>query len=28
MFISQGYHGTGIKEVVAQVNVPKGSLPK
>lgn len=24
----QGYHGTGTKEVVAQVDVPKGSLPK
>ncbi|QUY42800.1 TetR/AcrR family transcriptional regulator [Acaryochloris marina] len=26
LFISQGYHGTGIKEVVDQVNVPKGSF--
>ena len=26
MFISQGYHGTGIKELVDQVKVPKGSF--
>lgn len=26
LFISQGYHGTGIKEVVDQVKVPKGSF--
>ncbi|NET33869.1 MAG: TetR/AcrR family transcriptional regulator, partial [Cyanothece sp. SIO1E1] len=26
LFISQGYHGTGIKEVVDQVRVPKGSF--
>ena len=26
MFIDQGYHGTGIKEVVDRVNVPKGSF--
>lgn len=26
MFISQGYHGTGIKEVVDRVGIPKGSF--
>lgn len=26
LFITQGYHGTGIKEVVDQVKVPKGSF--
>lgn len=26
MFISQGYHGTGIKEILDQVKVPKGSF--
>ena len=26
LFIRQGYHGTGIKEVVDQVKVPKGSF--
>ena len=26
MFIEQGYHGTGIKAVVDQVKVPKGSF--
>ena len=26
LFISQGYHGTGIKEVVDQIKVPKGSF--
>lgn len=26
LFIEQGYHGTGIKEVVDQVKVPKGSF--
>lgn len=26
LFIDQGYHGTGIKEVVDQVKVPKGSF--
>lgn len=26
LFLSQGYHGTGIKEVVDQIKVPKGSF--
>lgn len=26
LFLSQGYHGTGIKEIVDQVKVPKGSF--
>lgn len=26
MFIDQGYHGTGIKEVVDKVGIPKGSF--
>jgi len=26
MFISQGYHGTGIQEVVNRVGIPKGSF--
>ncbi|NER80208.1 MAG: TetR family transcriptional regulator [Leptolyngbya sp. SIO1D8] len=26
LFLDQGYHGTGIKEVVDQVKVPKGSF--
>ncbi|MEM8810640.1 MAG: TetR/AcrR family transcriptional regulator, partial [Cyanobacteria bacterium P01_G01_bin.38] len=26
LFINQGYHGTGIKEVVDQIKVPKGSF--
>ncbi|MEO1348062.1 MAG: TetR family transcriptional regulator C-terminal domain-containing protein [Cyanobacteria bacterium J06635_15] len=26
MFIDQGYHGTGIKEIVDRVKVPKGSF--
>ncbi|MEM9005782.1 MAG: TetR family transcriptional regulator C-terminal domain-containing protein [Cyanobacteria bacterium P01_F01_bin.86] len=26
MFIVQGYHGTGIKEVVDQIKIPKGSF--
>lgn len=26
LFLSQGYHGTGIKEIVDQIEVPKGSF--
>ena len=26
MFMEQGYHGTGIQEVVDKVGIPKGSF--
>ncbi|ABW31761.1 TetR/AcrR family transcriptional regulator [Acaryochloris marina] len=26
LFLTQGYHGTGIKEILDQINVPKGSF--